>query len=229
MPREPGLPGYPSKRRPISITARSEYRYPDHAERTIGGRTSTYLRPYGDAASFWITFAETRPRGDRSASHRRSLRSSVPEGAGTSRRASDRGSASATEITTAGRQRLVGAAPDVFCFERQLDQRFLIALNYNSRSVPFGLRDGTGGDAVPELSTDPGRDWGPSKREVSCSDLMRARSSAFPRTDTKAAPAADRSCPAEPAVLRPDDLAVQVDLDLPRLTGENASSSGDAR
>ena len=38
-------------------------------------------------------------------------------------------------------QRLVGAAPDIFCFERQLDQRFLIALNYSSRSVPFGLRE----------------------------------------------------------------------------------------
>ena len=63
-------------------------------------------------------------------------------------------------------QRLVGASPDIFCFERQLDQRFLIALNYSSRSVPFGLRDGAGGDAVLELSTDPGRDLGPIDTQV---------------------------------------------------------------
>ena len=50
--------------------------------------------------------------------------------------------------------------------KRQLDQRFLIALNYSSRSVPFGLRDGTGGDAVLELSTDPGRDLGPIDTQV---------------------------------------------------------------
>ena len=66
----------------------------------------------------------------------------------------------------AGTQRLVGTAPDVFCFERQLDQRLLIALNYSSRSVPFGLRDDTGGDAVLELSTDPGRDLGPTDTQV---------------------------------------------------------------
>ena len=66
----------------------------------------------------------------------------------------------------AGTQRLVGAALDVFCFERQLDQRLLIALNYSSRSVPFGLRDGTGGDAVLELSTDPGRGLGPIDTQV---------------------------------------------------------------
>ena len=58
-------------------------------------------------------------------------------------------------------QRLVGAAPDVFCFERQLDQRFLVALNFTSNKVPLGLRDGVGGPAMLELSTDPGRGRGP--------------------------------------------------------------------
>jgi hypothetical protein len=47
-----------------------------------------------------------------------------------------------------------------------LHRRFLIALNYSSRSVPFGLRDGAGGDAVLELSTDPGRDLGPIDTQV---------------------------------------------------------------
>ena len=45
-------------------------------------------------------------------------------------------------------------------------QRFLVALNYSSRSVPFGLRDGTDGDAVLELSTDAGRDLGPIDTQV---------------------------------------------------------------
>ena len=60
-----------------------------------------------------------------------------------------------------GSQRLVDAAPDVFCFERQLDQRFLVALNFTSDKVLLGLRDGVGGPAVLELSTDPGRGCGP--------------------------------------------------------------------
>jgi alpha-glucosidase len=59
-----------------------------------------------------------------------------------------------------GTQRLVAAAPDVFCFERQLDRRFLIALNFTSRSVPVSLRDDVGSAAVLELSTDPGRAHG---------------------------------------------------------------------
>ena len=67
-----------------------------------------------------------------------------------------------------GTQRLVDAAPDVFCFERQLDQRFLVALNFSSRSVPLGLRDGTGSAAVLELSTDPGRGQAPSAHRLSC-------------------------------------------------------------
>ncbi|MBV9383590.1 MAG: DUF3459 domain-containing protein [Streptosporangiaceae bacterium] len=60
-----------------------------------------------------------------------------------------------------GSQRPVDAAADVFCFERRLDQRFLIALNFSSASVPAGLGDDPDGAAVLELSTDPGRARGP--------------------------------------------------------------------
>jgi alpha-glucosidase len=60
-----------------------------------------------------------------------------------------------------GAQRLVGAAPDVFCFERQLDQRFLVALNFSSRRVPVALADDARGPAVLELSTRPEREHGP--------------------------------------------------------------------
>ncbi len=58
-----------------------------------------------------------------------------------------------------GAQRLVGAAPDIFCFERQLDRRFLVALNFSSRRVPLPLASADS-PAVLELSTDPGRDHG---------------------------------------------------------------------
>jgi hypothetical protein len=47
----------------------------------------------------------------------------------------------------------------VFCYERRLDQRYLVALNFSSGSVPLGLREDVG-PAVVELSTDPGRDRG---------------------------------------------------------------------
>lgn len=60
-----------------------------------------------------------------------------------------------------GAQRLVGAAPDVFCFERQLDQRFLVVLNFSSRRVPVVLADDARGPAVLELSTRPEREHGP--------------------------------------------------------------------
>ena len=56
-----------------------------------------------------------------------------------------------------GTQRLAEAAPEVLCFERHLDRRFLVALNFSSRHVPLSLRDDDGGTAVVELSTDPGR------------------------------------------------------------------------
>jgi alpha-glucosidase len=67
----------------------------------------------------------------------------------------------------AGAQHLRGAAPGVFCFERELGQRFLVALNFSAESTPLGLTGdgdadgeedgGPGGSAVVELSTDPGR------------------------------------------------------------------------
>ena len=60
-----------------------------------------------------------------------------------------------------GAQRLVGAAPDLFCFERQLGQRFLVALNFSSRRVPLALTDDARGPAVLELSTRPEREHGP--------------------------------------------------------------------
>jgi alpha-glucosidase len=68
----------------------------------------------------------------------------------------------------AGAQHVRDAAPDVFCFERELGQRFLVALNFSAESTPLGLtsdRDGEedggpGGSAVLELSTDPGRPAG---------------------------------------------------------------------
>ena len=56
-----------------------------------------------------------------------------------------------------GTQCVLDAAAEIFCFERRLDQRFLIALNFSSRAVPLGLRAEAGRAAVLELSTDPGR------------------------------------------------------------------------
>jgi alpha-glucosidase len=59
-----------------------------------------------------------------------------------------------------GGQRPVIAAPDVFCFERDLGRRFLIALNFSSDRVPLALADDASGPAFLELSTDPGREHG---------------------------------------------------------------------
>jgi alpha-glucosidase len=70
----------------------------------------------------------------------------------------------------AGAQHLRDAAPGVFCFERELGQRFLVALNFSAESTLLGLTGdadgdgeedgGPGGSAVLELSTDPGRPAG---------------------------------------------------------------------
>jgi alpha-glucosidase len=57
-----------------------------------------------------------------------------------------------------GTQRLVSAGPDIFCFERRLDQRFLVALNFSSRCVPLGLAGEAAGAAKVELSTHRDRD-----------------------------------------------------------------------
>jgi alpha-glucosidase len=59
-----------------------------------------------------------------------------------------------------GTQRPFEAAPDVFCFERGLGRRFLIALNFGSHRVPLALGDDARGLAFLELSTDPGREQG---------------------------------------------------------------------
>ena len=49
---------------------------------------------------------------------------------------------------------------DVFCYERELDRRFLIALNFSSHRVPLALSDDAPGPAFLELSTHPGREHG---------------------------------------------------------------------
>ena len=59
-----------------------------------------------------------------------------------------------------GKQRLADAASDVFCYERELDRRFLIALNFSSHRVPLALSDDGPGPAFLELSTHPGRAHG---------------------------------------------------------------------
>ena len=62
-----------------------------------------------------------------------------------------------------GTQVPVSAGPDVFCFERRGDQRFLVALNFSSGPVPLGLGDEAAvpaAGALVELSTDPGRGLG---------------------------------------------------------------------
>ncbi|HEX3488347.1 MAG TPA: alpha-amylase family glycosyl hydrolase [Streptosporangiaceae bacterium] len=59
-----------------------------------------------------------------------------------------------------GSQVAVSADPEVLCFERRGSQRFLVALNFSSRSVPLGLSDDAGtisAEGLVELSTDPRR------------------------------------------------------------------------
>jgi alpha-glucosidase len=59
-----------------------------------------------------------------------------------------------------GTLRLSDAAADVFCYERELDRLFLIALNFSSHRVPLALGDHVPGCAFLELSTHSGRDHG---------------------------------------------------------------------
>ena len=59
-----------------------------------------------------------------------------------------------------GTQHLVSAASSVFCFERELGRRFLVALNFRSDRVPLSLGDHARGPAFLELSTHPGREHG---------------------------------------------------------------------
>ena len=60
-----------------------------------------------------------------------------------------------------GTLRLSDAAADVFCYERELDRRFLIALNFSSDRVPLALGEDAPGPAFLELSTHSGREHGP--------------------------------------------------------------------
>jgi alpha-glucosidase len=59
-----------------------------------------------------------------------------------------------------GTLRLSDAAADVFCYERELDRRFLIALNFSSHRVPLALGDDAPASAFLELSTHSGREHG---------------------------------------------------------------------
>ena len=59
-----------------------------------------------------------------------------------------------------GTQHLVRAGSGLFCYERELDGRFLVALNFRSDRVPLALGDDTPGPAFLELSTHPGREHG---------------------------------------------------------------------
>jgi alpha-glucosidase len=59
-----------------------------------------------------------------------------------------------------GTLRLFDAAADVFCYERELDRRFLIALNFSSHRVPLALGGDAPSSAFLELSTHPGREHG---------------------------------------------------------------------
>jgi alpha-glucosidase len=59
-----------------------------------------------------------------------------------------------------GTLRLSDAAADVFCYERELDRRFLITLNFSSHRVPLALGDDAPGSAFLELSTHSGREHG---------------------------------------------------------------------
>jgi alpha-glucosidase len=59
-----------------------------------------------------------------------------------------------------GSQVPVSAGPEVLCFERRGNHRFLVALNFSSRRVPLGLSDEAGipsAGALVDLSTHPGR------------------------------------------------------------------------
>ena len=57
-----------------------------------------------------------------------------------------------------GAQRSLDAAPGLFCFVREGEQRLLIALNFTSERVALGLR----GEAAIELSTHTARASGPA-------------------------------------------------------------------
>jgi alpha-glucosidase len=60
----------------------------------------------------------------------------------------------------AGAQRFLDAAPAVFCFMRELDERLLVAINFSSSRVPLQLREPIADRGVLELSTSTDRPGG---------------------------------------------------------------------
>jgi alpha-glucosidase len=62
-----------------------------------------------------------------------------------------------TTAFQAGRQRIVDASTDAFCFVRELGERYLVALNFSSTRLPLQLGERLGDRGTVELSTDPGR------------------------------------------------------------------------
>jgi alpha-glucosidase len=73
-----------------------------------------------------------------------------------------------------GTQHQVSAASGVFCYERELGRRFLIALNFRSHRVPLALGDHA--PALLSLSSPPIPDesMAPSTCRVSCSSPTKA-------------------------------------------------------
>jgi alpha-glucosidase len=61
------------------------------------------------------------------------------------------------EALQAGAQRSVDAAPEVFCYLREHEQRLLVALNFTSRRTALGLREHPAGAAALLVSTHPHR------------------------------------------------------------------------
>jgi alpha-glucosidase len=64
------------------------------------------------------------------------------------------------ETLQSGAQRAIDAGAELFCFVREQDERFLVALNFSSSQVPLSLREQVGADATVELSTHHTRELG---------------------------------------------------------------------
>jgi alpha-glucosidase len=69
---------------------------------------------------------------------------------------------SRSDTLQSGAQRGIDAAAELFCFVREQDERFLVALNFASRPVPLALREHVAGSATVELSTHATRVPGPA-------------------------------------------------------------------
>ena len=71
------------------------------------------------------------------------------------------------EALHAGAQRSVDAAPELFCYLRELGgERLLVALNFSSEHVPLRIGEELGAEAGVELSTHPSREPGPVDLEA---------------------------------------------------------------